>query len=311
MSEGIVIENNTVEGNTAPPIAETPPPETPPAPVAPVDEEAALQQEIDAQTIDLPDGKLVPLSAVTTLREKLKDAKKGSAEADTLRQQLDAAQAQLQAVGPLADAFRAMQQAQQAPPPPAPTGPSPEDQAELEDIARTFDFWKADGTGLDLTKAQKHLDLVDKRAEKRAQQSVAPLVQDTLQARAQHNIARARATTLPGSKETADPTILDGLVSKIAQQPNGLQTLANPEAVKQIWLNAYALSQVKRATTTPPTQATTLPANVPPPVYVERPGGQLPQPRALSVLEKKAAKEAGLTETEYTNMAKDMPWGNR
>src|SRR5688572_3508456 len=83
------------EGDPAPSI------EPEPVVAAPVDEDAALDQEIAEQTIDLPEGeKLVPLSAVTTLRGKLSEAKtalKTATEGSTKQAQLEQTVQQLQA----------------------------------------------------------------------------------------------------------------------------------------------------------------------------------------------------------------------
>ena len=106
------------QGEDAPPPAE---PETPPAQAAPPDDDAALDKLIEEQSIALPDGeeKLVPLSAVTTLREKLAAAKgelKTAKEGSSKQAELEQTVAQLQqAVGqmrPYVDAYNAaLQQA--------------------------------------------------------------------------------------------------------------------------------------------------------------------------------------------------------
>lgn len=283
--------------------------EEPAAPVEaapPLDEEAALDQ-IEAQAIDIPDGdKLVPLSAVTNLRQKLKDAKAGSADAADLRVKLQQAEQQLQATAPLAEAFRALQQAQQQPPPApsVPAGPTAEETAELEAIARDFDFYKADGA-LDLEKAGRVQARESKRAEAIAQRQMQPLVTNSLQSKALHNLERAKATTHPLTKQGADPKILDQLVSRIAAQPNGLATLADPDSMKQLWLNAYALS-----TFTPQSAAPQAPAALSaPPLVTERAGGHNPDgPKPLSEREKRAVRDAGMSEKEYMEIAKGMKW---
>lgn len=276
---------------------------------APADPDAAFDADVQTHGVQLPEGEiLVPLSSVTTLRQKLKDAKAGSAEAAGLKQQLDAANQQLQAIGPLAEAFRAMQQAQQQQPQQAQQqAPPVEDTTELQEIAKDFDFYKADGTP-DLDKARRVQAREEKRAGAIADQRVAPLVQHTLQQRVAHNIERAIATSHPVTKQVADPQILKALVGQIANQPHGLQTLADPEAMKQVWLNAYALStfqQPPAAKEEPAPPAKETPA---PPVFTERAGGRMPAQKALSPTEKRAAKDAGLTEAQYLKEAADMPW---
>lgn len=309
-------------------IAEQPAIDTPAAPEAPPEQPAAavaqapppaedtlesIEADLESNAIELPEGdKLVPLSAVSRLREKLKDAKQGSAEAATLKQQLELAQQQNAALAPLAEAFRALQQAgpmvqpqQVHQPPPA------EDTTELEEIARDFDFYKGDGTP-DLDKARRHQTRTIATAHRIAQQQTAPLVQDTLAGRASQNISRAKNTTLPGTDQRADADIIDHLAQTIAAQPGGLATLANPDAMKQVWLNAYGLTQIRRQTQNggqpavqqPPTQQ----AAQTPPVMVERVNQPIPQPKGLSTLEQKAARDAGLSEKEYLDIAKGMKW---
>lgn len=287
--------------------------EEPEAPVqaALVDEETALDEALEAQAIEVPDGdKLVPLSAVTNLRQKLKAAKAGTEEAAALKQQLEQAQQQLQATAPLAEAFRALQQAQQhqqqAPQPQQPQGPTAEEVSELEEIARDFDFYKVDGT-LDVDKAKRVQARESKRAQSIAQAQVQPLVTNTLQQRAVHNLQRAKATTHPVTKQGVDPQILDALAQKIAEQPNGLQTLADPDSMKQLWLNAYALSTFQAQA--PAAQTPQPVAQVVAPLLTEAAGGQVTgAAKPLSDMEKRAAKEAGLTEKAYQDMAKGMRW---
>src|SRR5690242_7616435 len=63
--------------------------ETPPVETAPVDEDAALDQQIEDQAIIIPgDEKLVPLSALTSVREKYKATKADAARAKELEAEL-------------------------------------------------------------------------------------------------------------------------------------------------------------------------------------------------------------------------------
>jgi hypothetical protein len=289
---------------------EAPPPEQPAeTPVAEPTLEA-LEADLEANAIDIPDGdKLVPLSAVSRLREKLKHEKQGSAEAATLRQQLDQANQALQAVQPLAEAFRALQQAgPMAQPVQQPPQAQPvEDTRELEEIARDFDFYKSDGTP-DLDKSRRHQARTIATAEKIAQQTTAPLVQDRVTQAATYNYQRALNTTHPVTGQKVDPDVLAALVGQIQRQPNGLETLANPESMKHLWLNAFALSSFRQPAQAQAQPAAVVTPPVAPPVMTERAGGRISDPRDLSTMEKKAAKEAGLTEKEYHELAKGMKW---
>lgn len=277
----------------------------------PPTDDAALNQQIAEQAIAVPDGeKLVPESLLRNVainyRNKLKEAKQGSPEALALKQQLDEVQARLREAEPLAHAFKAIQNAQpqQVQQPQAAPQQPVEDTAELNEIAKDFDFYKPNGDP-DLDRARRHQARVMKTARQMAEAQTAPLVQHTLSAEARHNVARAKATVHPVTKQTADPAIIDSLIAHVANQPGGLATLANPENVKQIWLNAYALSTFREQPAAPKAE-TPAPA---PPVITERSGGAAPgQQKALSAAEKRAAKDAGLTEKQYLEIAQGMKW---
>jgi hypothetical protein len=132
-------------------------------------------------------------------------------------------------------------------------------------------------------------------------------VQHTLSGEAQRNLARAKATIHPITKQSADPAILDSLIAHVSRQDGGLATLANPETMKQIWLNAYALTTL-RAKSDPAVQPDRRETPAPPVVTERSGGGNAAQPKGLSVAEKRAAKEAGMTEKQYLEVAAEMKW---
>lgn len=289
-------------------------------PVAPADPEAEFDAAVEASAIDVPDGdRLVPLSAVTRLREKLREAKAGSTEAADLRTRLEQAEGALREVTPLAQAFRAMQQAPQQQVVQQPTIQQlpAEDTTELEDVAKLFDFYTPDGKP-DIDKARKFNALADKRAEKKSQDAIRPYAEQSIQERADYNIRRAMNTRVPSKDDPnevleADPTVLKHLTDQIRQNPGGLETLANPEAVKQLWLNAVGQTQAMRSLGLLPKPQKAAPVQqqqqTTAPVVTERSGGQVTaQPKGLSAAEKKAAKEAGLSEKAYLEVASKMPW---
>jgi hypothetical protein len=290
---------------------EAPPaePDAPPVDAAPpIDPDAALDAVIEANTVELPSGeRLAPVepqkNAIIALRRELKEAKQGSKRAEALEAQLAQMQQQLAALQPEADAFRAIRTQALVQPPP--TGPTAEDTRELEEVARDYDFYRADGS-LDTDRANRHLVRVRKEAEKIAQAQVAPLQRQSLQQQVQSNVQRALATTHPVNGDTVDAGILQALVQQVATQPGGLETLADPEAMKQMWLNAYTLSSLnparKRSEAAPQ-------AAVVPPVVTERSGGAAESKSApMSAAERRAAKEMGLSEAAYLKMAAGMKW---
>ncbi len=303
-----MIDSSAPTPDPEPAVAPDPEPQPAPEPVvaAPVDDDAAMDA-IETNALEIPTGeKLVPLSALSAVRERLKEAKKGSAEAADLRTQLAQAQAQAAQLVPYAQAYETMRQAQQqAPPQPQPAQPA-EDTSELEEVARVLDFWKPDGT-VDLDKARKHQGLVERQATKIAQRAMAPLVRQHVNTAAQQNIALAKATKNPDTGKPLDPAVIDAVVNRIASQPGGDETLADREQMKMLWVVAKGLSPAQAAAAVAEPSAVVTPAAAP--VVTERSGGRnASQPTALSAAEKRAAKDAGLTEKAYLEIAKGMPW---
>lgn len=280
----------------------------------PITDDAAIAADIEASAVAIPDGeRLIPESKLRNVaisyRNKLREAKQGSPDAARLQDELNRVTQQLNQMAPMAQAFHALQQAQQHQPPQQQQVP-PENTAKLEKIAKTFDFYRGDGSP-DLDRARDHLALVREEAQAASQESVAPLVGQSLKQQALRNIQHAKNTEIGG--ERVDPAIIDNLVAQIARQPKGMETLADVESVKHLWVNAFGQMKAMHAMQGgKPAPASEVAAQVtqPPPVVVtERSGGQAPnQQRQLSAIEKRAAKEAGLSEKAYTDMAKNMPW---
>lgn len=275
--------------------------------VAPVDPEAAELAELEQNAVALPDGdglsKFVPLAAVTKAREEAKALRQQAKEAATLKAELEAAKAREAAAQPYVEAAKAM--LQQPQPHPEPQGPSPEERAELEEVARDLDFYKTDGS-LDLDRATRHQARVRKEAERIAAAQVAPLQQQNEIARAQAVLNQAKAWKDPVTGETADPAVLTQLWNKVAQQPGGLQTLSNPEAAAFIVSHALNLSRWGKGAQPAPVARTPAPDG--PPVFVEPSGGGTQVP-TLSSMERKAARDLGMTEAEYLKAAAGRPRG--
>jgi hypothetical protein len=283
-----------------------------PPPPPPVEEQAAApvpDADADDDVIEIPTGeKLVPLSALTAAREKAKASKAEAERAKTLEAELTQLRSQVNASQPYIDAAKAMleaRQQQQAPPPP--TGPTPEDVAELEEIARDFDFYDKAGQ-LDLEKAARHQKRVTQTAAKMAQAEVTPILHRTLSQDALTMLARAKNTKLPNG-ETADADILEDLWSRVARQPGGLQQLANAESARILWAQAHSLTRTRQAAT-PAKKEIEAP---PPALFTERAGGKEARTISLNDGDKRLAKDLGMTEAEYQKEAAKMPagWGSR
>jgi hypothetical protein len=292
------------------PAESAPEPQAPAAPVAPVDQEAADQAALEATAIEVPEGdgivKLVPLSAVTTARDRAKAARD---EAKAAKDQLATLQGQMDAQRPYLEAARAiLQQPQAQPQPAAPVGPSPEQTAELEEVARDLEFYKTDGT-LDLDRAGRHQARILAAAQKIARQEVAPYQQQAAISKAQSVLNEAKNLTDPATGERADPQILTNLWNKVAHQPGGMDTLANPEAAMFIWGQAMNLTRWGKGGAKPPAAAAAPPAApLGAPVFVEASGGGSQSP-VMSSMERKIARDMGMTDAEYLKAAEKAPRG--
>jgi hypothetical protein len=308
----------------APPI-DAPPPEQAAAP--PADPDAALDAELEQAAIVIPgDEKLVPLSAVTTVRDQLKAARqelgaaRTSAERATqLEQQIAQLQAQVQQTTAKAQAYDAAVLAQR---PPETTQQPPEDTKELEELARVIDLYTADGKP-DIDRARKVQALQQRTAEQVVQQHVAPIRQQSLKQQAATNLLRAKETVAPNGTK-ADPAALDAIWARLAQQEGGMAILADPQAAGHLWVMAVGTSSVLNTPQTPAQvpapgaqrgpngQFVAQPAAQAPPLFTERAGGRdAPTHAPLDDRERRVMAQLGMTEQEYLESAAKMPGGRR
>jgi hypothetical protein len=289
----------------APP--EAPPVEAPPAePETPEQEDAALDKLIEEQAIELPDGtdKLVPLSAVTTARAKLTEARKqlaeakhGSAKASELEGQIAQLREQLNQALPYAQAYQAALQAQ----PKEPEGPTAEQKAALEEIARDYDFYQPDGA-LDLDRAGRHQARIRKEAEAIAQQQIAPLQQQTVTDRSAAFLASAKLTKAPNGQQP-DPEILEAVWGRLDPALTGTKAGAI-----QAWNVALGYSVATgKAVTAQAAKAEPLP----PPILTERAGGREAAGPSLTEDDKRMARQLNISEKEYAEELATMPWGRK
>lgn len=301
------------------PAKEDPPP--PPAPELNLDDDAAVDAALKANAIEVPDGDaLVPTSEAGKIahgyREKIRGLKKeidglkeGSAKTAQLEQQVQQLQAQLQQVTPYVQAYQAALQAQPS--------EDPADKAELEEIARDMEFFKADGS-LDLDRATRQRTRELARAQKIARAEVAPIHQTTVQQQSHYNLQRAKNTvTAEGTKP--DPAILEAL-----WQHMDPSLTANEAAAKQIFLVALGQSAASGKLIRATPQDAGQPGrnangtfkakeDIPAPIFRERAGGKDVQGEsmALSDSERAFIKHQGITEAEYLKTAATMPGGRR
>ncbi len=283
--------------------AAAPPPEPasePATPPPPADEDAALETALDEQAIDIPDGdKLVPLSAVTSLRGKIKDYKAQLSDASTkaskaaeLESKVAQLEAQLQQLTPYAQAYlQAQQQPREEP------KESPEDVAELKAIAEDLDLYR-DGQ-LDLDRARRVRDRQQQVAERIARQQVEPMRQQSVKQQSDAMLVKAMNTAAPSGMKP-DPAMLKAVWSRLDPSVTATQ-----EGAIQAWTVAMgytsAVAPAAKRETTPP----------PEPLFTEKAGGRASASVTLTDQDKRTAKELGYTEAEYAKEVAKMPWGRR
>jgi hypothetical protein len=301
-----IVEQPIAEDAAAPPVVAEETPETP-VPEA--------ERDVEADTLEIPDSsqpegkaKYVPASALAgaraelrTLKADLHAAKEGSAKAERLEQQIAAMQAQIQQLTPYVQAYQAAVQQQQ---------PVEEDDSEAVDLARTLDLYKPDGTP-DVDKAKKTLALMDKRAKSHAEAQVAPIQQRNTAQASQYNLQRALNTQIGGVKP--DAAILKGLWQRLDPA-----LTADEQQAKHLVIQAIGMTVMQNEGKTPTTRTATgqftktEDKEIPPPLHTEKAGGKdTPGDTPMSEMEKRMAKEMGLSDKEYLERASQAPWLKR
>jgi hypothetical protein len=296
-------------------LAPVPANDPPPAEaVAPVEPQAAdtvntdSDEAVDATAIEAPDGKkFVELTALTRARAKNQELKTKVLElepvlekATQLEQQLRAAQDQLNAALPEAQAYRAALAAQ---PRDEPQGPLPEEKAALEEIARDYDFYKGDGT-LDLEKAGRHQMRVRREAEAITKQHIAPMQAQTLRGQSEAMLANALVTKAPNG-HAPDPDILRELWNRV-----DASVTATKAGAIQVWNSALGFSVATGKLVAP---VAAVKADLPPPLMGEKAGGRETAVATLTDSDRSMAKQLGITEKQYAEDLASMPsgWGKR
>lgn len=283
-------------------VADPPPVEEAPPPAAPVDDEAALDQAIEEQRVDIPGGDtLVPLSALAGVRGKLKETKAQLADISTklstlsdLEARAAALQQQLAEAQPYVEAYRAIQQAQ---PPQTEAKETPEQVQKLTNIAEALTLYTPSGE-LDIDRARKIQAWQREEAEAAAQRQVEPMQRLTLKERSDANY-RVAMVTKGKNGQGPDPAMLQAVWSQL--DPT---LTATKEGAIQAWTVAMGYTAATRDGAPAPVKA-----DLPPPLFTERAGGRdTPGDVSMSEADKRIAKDLGMTEAEYAKEAARMPW---
>lgn len=265
----------------------TPAPEPEPQAPAPVDPPAPVAAaDADPEgTVVNPGGeKLVPLSAVSALRQEKQALKQQIEQLRPKAEKVDQVVAEWQAAQPLIQ--RALYQPQ-APPPPAPAGPL-SDQEAVE-YAKELDLYTPEGKP-DTGRAQRIAARNESLAERKAQAMVAPLHAQTADAQSNANLAAAIAHA-DKQKMGVDPGILRQVWSIVPKEMS-----ARPDVAGVLWRVALAES-VMAGNFRAPVNAP------PPPVMTESVGGDRSKPAALTATAQAFRQAADITPKEYEKIA--------
>lgn len=275
------------------PVKDAAPPVVPPA------------EPDEPEVLEIPTGeKLVPLSALESAREKTKTvraeleavkAEAGkSAEQAAKIQQLEQ---QLQQLAPMAQAYQAALAAQQQQPP-KPQEPTPEQTAELKEIAQELDFYKGDGS-LDLDRAKRHQDRLMKMAADIARQQVAPFEQQTTVDKSVFMLQRALVTKTKDGTQP-DPAVLREVWSRLDPK-----LTSTPEGAAQAYSVALGHSLLLGKSGAKAAEP------IPEPLHTEKAGGKDVAPVTLSDRDRSLARDLGLTDKQYQEQLAEMPagWG--
>lgn len=289
------------------PVSEVETPVEAPVVAAPVDEEAALDAQIADQAIELPDGtdKLVPLSAVTTVREKLRttkdEARTAKEEAARIKAEADELKRQWSEAAPYIEAAKTLIAAQHNQPgPKAPAAPAPDD-PELVELAQTLDLYDATGKP-DVARAAKVAGLVDRRAGRKVEEGTAPLVQNTVQQASARMFQNALITTGKNGAKP-DPEILRTVWGQLDPK-----LTSTKEGALQAWNAALGFTVAAGIDTAPKTTTTQPAQTLPDPLLTEKAGGRDTASVTLNDSDRRAAKELGLSESEYSKILAKKPW---
>ena len=132
-----------------------------------------------------------------------------------------------------------------------------------------------------------------KTAETQARQLVQPFEDQRVQAKAvegyQYLASLKHADGTPINKQ-----VVDFIWQQASQEPNGMQTLGNPQSVAGLALMALGADAQWKARTP------AAPAKPAPPVFTEGSGGNPRSAPTVSAMEERVAKERGMTAAAWS-----------
>lgn len=271
-------------------------PDPPPQAAAPVAEPVAPElpapppdpDEVNA--IEVQGGKMVPLPALKASREENRALKEQVSQLPQLQQQIAQLTGQVTAFQEVQRTLAQSRQEAFAPPAPA-------DNPDLIDLARSLDYYKADGTP-DLARAQKHAAIIQKQATAIAQQMVAPLHQQTARTQSAANYQAALQVQSPQGLKPK-PETLNWMWQNLPAEYTADPRVAQALPALALGLEALQGNGSKLPPQPPP------PAN--PPLVTEGIGGApAPRARPLSETERGVLAARGIDEKQYTKLTENF-----
>lgn len=255
----------------------------------PIVETPADPDEADA--IELPQGKMVPLPALKAAREELKHVKA----------QLQASSADVQYAQQNRGLLDFIKQhpevlAPRQAPVHAPAAADP----QLVELARALDYYKTDGSP-DLDRAAKFSAIIDSTAEKKARAMVEPVAGTLLHQQSQRNWESAVQEKLPNG-QPIDVKLLTSAWTDVLQYPNAAHILADPKAVKVI-INTVKMQQLESGVLP---QQPAAPGQAP--VRTEA-IGHAPRTKVVISEAERAIVGGRMTDQKYTELTKDFKPG--
>lgn len=281
--------SDVVEPDLAPDAAVVPTP-TPGSPAAPPVEASADPDE--AEAVELPAGKHVPLSALKAAREELKTAKAA----------LQAAQPDVQFAQQNRGVLDFIQQHPEIlrpQPAPAVSQAAPVTDPRILEFARSLDYFKSDGTP-DLDRAAKFFGLMKSMATDEARSMVEPIAGTMLHEKSEQNWRAAVSEKLPNG-QAIDVKLLTSAWQDVLKYPNAGHILADPRAVKVI-VNTVKMQQLEAGGQLPAQPA----APNQPPVRTESQGAQPRGSRIVMSETEKAIVGNRMDEKKYNDYTKDF-----
>lgn len=277
---------NVEDDAPVPPPPAEPPPAEPAAPPPPPDPPPD-PDEVGA--IEVQGGKHVPLEALKQVRAELKAAKEQAAQLPQLQQ----AFAQMQ--GRVATFEQLQSQLQRPPAPSVNTDADP----DLIELARSLDFYNADGTP-DLRRAGTHNALIVKQAQKIAQAAMQPLHQQNAQSRSNANYQAALQIASPQGVKPQKATIdwmWQNLPAEYTADPRVAQALpALALGIEALQGNGSRLPQQPAA---PPN----------PPLHTEGVAGAPVRRTGVTDAERSVIDARGMSEKKYLEHTKNYTPG--